>query len=156
MHVHLLEADFEKFRIWRPKEVLYRYDNIPPINKLYLIQTPSRRFLAPSPTAHIHLLNQLAFSHTHPLQIHQNSSAIIHSSTITHSVHNHTFLSYWRNLLFRCGYPTSISRFVVGGCPEGKCGSIPTFLPLRWLFIYEVFVHFGLSGVCAPAQRSGH
>ena len=25
MHVHLLEADFGKLRIWRPKEVLYRY-----------------------------------------------------------------------------------------------------------------------------------
>ena len=26
MHVHLPEADFGKLRIWRPKEVLYRYD----------------------------------------------------------------------------------------------------------------------------------
>ena len=27
MHVHLPEADFGKLRIWRPKEVLYRYDH---------------------------------------------------------------------------------------------------------------------------------
>jgi hypothetical protein len=25
MHVHLPEADFGKLRIWRPKELLYRY-----------------------------------------------------------------------------------------------------------------------------------
>ena len=25
MHVHLLEANFGKLRIWRPKEVSYRY-----------------------------------------------------------------------------------------------------------------------------------
>jgi hypothetical protein len=28
MHVHLPEADFGKLRIWRPKEVLYRYEEV--------------------------------------------------------------------------------------------------------------------------------
>jgi hypothetical protein len=32
MNVNLPEADFGKLRIWRPKEVLYRYDwNHPPV-----------------------------------------------------------------------------------------------------------------------------